>query len=190
MSPQEGSFNRGIWADLEAAVRTFAAQNQEICVVTGPVLTDGPYKTIGKNEVSVPNYYYKVILDYYGSEKKAIGFILPNEGSKAKLQSFAVTVDEVEALTGLDFFPLLDDKEEKVLEASFDVELWDFTEFNRTSTAKKYGYDLKEGTFKEDSVVNSKTEPEGIKETVLYFLYTNFSSYKQKVITIVKGFTN
>ena len=79
MSPQTHAFNAGIWSDLESAVRTMAAQNQEICVVTGPVLTDGPYKTIGSSKVSVPNFYYKVILDYYGNDKKAIGFVLSQD---------------------------------------------------------------------------------------------------------------
>ena len=92
MSPQTHAFNAGIWSDLESAVRTMAAQNQEICVVTGPVLTDGPYKTIGSSKVSVPNFYYKVILDYYGNDKKAIGFVL-SQDDKGKLSGFAVTVD-------------------------------------------------------------------------------------------------
>ncbi|HZJ87520.1 MAG TPA: DNA/RNA non-specific endonuclease, partial [Sphaerochaeta sp.] len=64
MSPQEGPFNRGIWAKLEATVRNFADTEGAVYVVTGPILTDGPYRSIGANEVSVPNSYYKVILDY------------------------------------------------------------------------------------------------------------------------------
>ena len=112
MAPQDPSFNRGIWADLEAVVRTMAYDNGSVYVVTGPVLTDGPYKTIGKNEVSVPKRFYKVVLDYTEPEIKAIGFVLPNEGSDRSLQSYAVSVDEVERITGLDFYPRLPDDEE------------------------------------------------------------------------------
>ena len=63
MSPQTPSFNRGIWKKLEELVRTCAIENNTIYVVTGPVLTNG-LQTIGPNKVSVPNYYYKVVLDY------------------------------------------------------------------------------------------------------------------------------
>ena len=62
-------------------------------------------------------------------ELKAIGFILPNEGSDLSLQSFAVTVDEVEEATGIDFYPRLPDDVEEVLESTMDVSDWNFTEF-------------------------------------------------------------
>ncbi len=189
MSPQTHSFNAGIWLDLESAVRTMAAQNNEICVVTGPVLTDGPYKTIGENKVSVPNAYYKVILDYYGDEKKAIGFVL-HQDDKGKISTFAVSVDYVEALTNIDFFPLLDDEEEKALEDQCEPELWDLSEFNRSKTAKKYGYDLSSSSYNADSVaVTSEREPEGIWEKVQYFLYENLSPYKRRVIVFIEDFT-
>ncbi len=123
MSPQNGSLNRGKWAELEALVRSFA-DSEAICIVTGPVLTDGPYKTIGKNNVSVPKYYYKVVLDYVGSEIKAIGFILPNEKCNEDLSRYAVSVDEVEKITGLDFYYLLDDSIEEKLESSFEYSAW------------------------------------------------------------------
>lgn len=182
MSPQVGSFNRGIWAKLESVVRTFAAQNQAICVVTGPVLTDGPYETIGVNEVAVPNYYYKAILDYSGDEHKAIGFLLKNEGSNAALTTFAVSIDYLEEVTGLDFFPALPDDEEELLEASYDVTLWDFSEFNTKTTAAKYGYDLSTGGYS-GPVETTKAEPETFTEYVRYFLYENFSGYKIQIIS-------
>ncbi len=85
MSPQEPGFNRGIWKKLEEQVRTWAVDNQSVYVITGPVLTSG-LLTIGNNKVSVPKYYYKVILDYTEPEIKGIGFILPNTGSSEPLQ--------------------------------------------------------------------------------------------------------
>ncbi len=51
-------------------------------------------------------------------ECKGIGFIMPNRGSKEPLMAFAVTIDSVEVLTGLDFFPGLPDSLEKLIEAS------------------------------------------------------------------------
>lgn len=132
MAPQDPSFNRGIWGDLESAVRSMAYDNGSIYVVTGPVLTDGPYDTIGTSEVAIPNYFYKVILDYSDPELKAIGFILPNENSSKSLSSFAVSVDKVEEVTGLDFFPLLPDEHETELESTYSVSKWSFRNFTPT----------------------------------------------------------
>lgn len=66
MSPQEPSFNRGDWRKLEFYVRAWAKKNSELYVVTGPALKQGIKDQIGSNQVSVPRYYYKVILDYKG----------------------------------------------------------------------------------------------------------------------------
>ncbi|KKM21895.1 hypothetical protein LCGC14_1630810, partial [marine sediment metagenome] len=96
MSPQDPSFNRGIWKKLEEQIRSWAVENREIYIVTGPVLTNGPYQTIGVNKVAIPKHYYKVVLDYLKPELKAIGFILPNIKGTYPLSQYAVTVDEVE----------------------------------------------------------------------------------------------
>ena len=77
MSPQEPSFNRGIWNRLESQVRRWAIDNGSVYIATGGVLTDG-LKTLGSNSVSVPQYYFKVILDYQEPDIKGIGFIIPN----------------------------------------------------------------------------------------------------------------
>lgn len=140
MAPQDPSFNRGIWGDLEAAVRSMAYDNGAIYVVTGPVLTDGPYETIGDSEVAIPNYFYKVILDYTDPEVKAIGFILPNEGSSKSLSSYAVSVDEVEEMTDLDFFPALPDEHEAELESSFNTSKWSFRGFMPTGETADVEY--------------------------------------------------
>ena len=123
MSPQDPSFNRGIWKKLEELVRTWAIENNSLYIATGPILSNN-LQTIGPNKVSVPNYYYKVILDYSEPSIKGIGFILPNIGSKEELQNFAVSIDSVESLTGIDFFPLLEDGQETLIEKSLCVSCW------------------------------------------------------------------
>lgn len=138
MSPQVPSFNRGIWKNLEGLVRTWAIENQSIYVVTGPVLTNG-LPTIGPDKVAVPEYYYKVIL-YYGEHgAKGIGFILPNRGSKAPLQNFAVPIDEVEKSTGIDFFPLLEDKVESLVEKTRCLSCWSWKVSKAKNTTKNQG---------------------------------------------------
>jgi endonuclease G len=123
MSPQRPAFNRGIWKKLEALVRTWGSKEDRLHVVTGPVLTEG-LATIGPNHVSVPDYFFKVILDYQVPDYKAIGFVLPNRASKAPLRQFSMAVDDVEELTGHDFYPELEDALENQLEATADFRAW------------------------------------------------------------------
>jgi endonuclease G, mitochondrial len=123
MSPQVPAFNRGIWKKLEEQVRTWAVEYDAIEIVTGPVLTNG-LNSIGPDKVSVPKYYYKVILDYEDPDIKGIGFILPNAGSTEPLQHFAVTIDSVEKITGIDFYPALPDDQEKMIEKTLCIECW------------------------------------------------------------------
>lgn len=129
MSPQHPSLNRGIWSKLESYVRTWVYENGSVYIVTGPILTKDTYPTIWDNEIAVPEYYYKVILDYTHPELKDIGFILPNGKVPGNLSSYAYTIDYVEEFTGLDFFPSLPDQDEEKLESSYDISLWTFKTF-------------------------------------------------------------
>lgn len=123
ISPQTPSFNRGIWEHLEDQVREWANVLDTIYVVTGPVLKNG-LPTIGTSNVAVPQYYYKVVLDYKPPIEEAIGFILRNEGSKEPLAQFAVTVDSVEKATGIEFFPSLPDSIENRVEKKVNLDFW------------------------------------------------------------------
>lgn len=123
MSPQDPSFNRGVWKKLEDQVRDWATANHSVYVVTGPVLNK-KFKTIGKNEVSVPEYYYKIVLDIEKPEVKAIAFMIKNEKSSAELSTFVVTIDEIEKLTQLDFFPSIPDELENALESMKEPRKW------------------------------------------------------------------
>ncbi len=123
MSPQQPGFNRGIWKKLEERVRDWARSNNEIYVVTGPIYRSKSEK-IGKNKVVVPDQYYKVILELNGKEIKGIGFILENEKSSKDLSTFAMSIDEVEKATGLNFFPSIPDPLENKIEQTYNYSLW------------------------------------------------------------------
>ena len=137
MSPQHPSFNRGIWKKLEGSVRNWADDNGEIHVVTGPILNEH-FSTIGYNGVSIPNYYYKVILDYKEPEIKGIGFILPNQKSSSSLKSFAVSIDEVERKTGINFYHSLPDGIENQIESTIDISKWSFKSSSSSSGSSTY----------------------------------------------------
>ena len=125
ISPQEHKFNAGVWNRLEQKVRYWAKKNDGIFVVTGGVLQNG-LKTIGDEDVAVPNQFYKVILDNTNGKIKILAFLMNHENSDLPLYKFVVSVDEVEALTGIDFFPQLDDAIENKLEASSSYKSWSF----------------------------------------------------------------
>ena len=126
MSPQVPGFNREIWKKLEGTVRNWAVANEKVYITTGAVLT-ASYPTIGINKVSIPEFYYKVVLDYEQPEIKGIGFILPNQKSNKSLQSYAVSIDEVERFTGIDFFHSLPDNIEEKIESDAAVNKWSFS---------------------------------------------------------------
>ncbi len=100
-------------------------------------MTDGPYQYIGVNKVAVPKHYYKVVLDYLEPELKAIGFILPNIKGTYPLSQYAVTVNEVERITNIDFFYILSDDVEEMLESELDLSLWSLSlNINKASESK------------------------------------------------------
>lgn len=125
ISPQSPDLNRGIWKSLENKIRGWILINEELHIVCGGVLHNGLMEKIGtKDMVTIPKYYYKVILDIKEPQTKAIGFIFPNKKCISNLMDYAVSVDSVEILTGLDFYPSLEDKKEEILESNLDISLW------------------------------------------------------------------
>lgn len=125
ISPQDHEFNAGIWNSLEQKVRYWASKYNGVFVVTGGILQNG-LKTIGDEQVAVPNQFYKIILDNNNGDFKIIAFLLPNENSNKPLHEFVVSVDLIEKLTDIDFFPELEDSIENTIEASSNYKSWSF----------------------------------------------------------------
>ncbi|MBV6406041.1 MAG: DNA/RNA non-specific endonuclease [Flavobacteriales bacterium] len=128
VSPQRPEFNRGSWGDLEDWVRrTVRYGGERVFVITGPVLReDLPVMNNPghRNRVSIPELYFKVLADLDGPERKMIGFVMRNGVNEYPVISYAVPVDSVERLTGLDLFPALDDTLEARLQAQRDPQAW------------------------------------------------------------------
>lgn len=125
VSPQRNDFNAGLWNRLEQKVRYWAKKYDGLYVVTGGVLSDN-LKSIGKEKVSVPNYFYKVLLDNNNGNYKAIGFLVPHQDSNIPLYKFVVPIDVIEKLTGINFFEKLPDTIESRMEANTDYKRWAF----------------------------------------------------------------
>lgn len=139
ISPQARDFNTGIWRELEENTRSWAKKYKKLYVVTGPVLTEAVKGSVGDNEVSIPSYYYKVLLDVSEPGKKGIAFLLPNQISYEPLYEYAISIDEIEALTGIDFFPnLMTDRLEEQLESDFNLDLWEFSKAKHDLRTQKW----------------------------------------------------
>ena len=121
--PQDHNLNVGDWHELENLCRKWAKTYGSIYVVAGPVLFKGKHKTIGKNKVTVPEAFFKVVLCMEG-KPKAIGFIYRNESGNRPKSYYVNTIDDVERITGIDFFPTLPNKIEDEVEAMSSLEDW------------------------------------------------------------------
>lgn len=122
--PQLRNLNTGDWRELEEKCRVWAQRYGDIYIVSGPLLLNKKHKTIGKNKIVVPEAFFKVVLCMRG-KPKAIGFIYRNEPANKKMSSYVNTVDDVERITGLDFFPALPDDVERKVEATADLSDWE-----------------------------------------------------------------
>lgn len=140
MSPQSPDLNRNSWNNLEIQVREWVVDHGELFVITGPVLNDQlPKIPQGSNRVSIPEAYYKIIVDMNTSQPKAIAYLMPNKGFKDNIANYIVTIDSIEALTNIDFFPNLPNAEE--FESTTDLKYWKSSS-TKISEAPDFKYDL------------------------------------------------
>lgn len=121
--PQHRNLNSGLWNVIEHDCRKWAKKYGDVYIVCGPILLNKGHETIGVNKVVVPEAFFKVILRM-NPQPAAIGFIVRNnEGTKKKNQ-YVNTVDEVERITKIDFFPALPDSIEDKVEAYSNIDDW------------------------------------------------------------------
>lgn len=125
--PQTHSLNAGDWKELETKTRQWAQRYDSVYVVCGPVIEKGHrYATIGEGKVTVPERFFKVLLRFTApGQAQAIGFLYDNEDKVNRpLADYAVTVDSVESVTGINFFSKLDKRVERKAESQFDWKYW------------------------------------------------------------------
>ena len=123
MCPQDRALNSGVWNVIERDCRKWAKKYGEVYVVCGPIYLNRKHETIGANRVVVPEAFFKVVLCLQG-KPKAIGFVVRNNGGTKQRDQFVNTVDEVERITGYDFFPSLPDDIEQAIEAKANIKDW------------------------------------------------------------------
>jgi endonuclease G len=121
--PQNANLNSGLWNSLEIDCRRWAKQYGDIYIVCGPVFLNREHETIGVNEVFVPEVFFKVVLclnDY----PKGFGVIVRNTDGNRKRDLYYNSIDQMERITGYDFFPALPDDIENEVESHADIDDW------------------------------------------------------------------
>jgi endonuclease G len=126
VAPQNREFNAGIWNRLEQKIRYWADKYTALFIVTGSILHDD-LLTIGVEEVSVPRYFFKIVVRVQNNGLVMIPFLVPNEKSDAPLYKFATTIDAIEQITGIDFNQELVDRIEEKIEKELSYKEWSFS---------------------------------------------------------------
>jgi endonuclease G len=127
MTPQLHVFNAGRWKTLEEYVNRKAHYGKTILVTCGPIFNKSKESIlkIGRNEVWVPKSCYKILFTGDSGTPRMLAFVMDNSAlPKEQLYYWSTTVDEVEKLTGLDFFASMPDELEDKLEANKDLSYW------------------------------------------------------------------
>lgn len=122
--PQNRSLNRKAWNKLEQKCRLRAERDSAVYIICGPVPGDTPLAHIGVTQVEVPARLFKVVLSPYAKPARGIGFIFSNTDDHGGMQECAVSIDEVERITGYDFFSALPDSLENQLESQCNFHQW------------------------------------------------------------------
>ena len=118
--PQNLELNSGQWSTLEKKVRDWANRYGSLTVYTGPIVLDNAYGTIGYNKVVVPDAFFKAIL----AGEQSIAFVMYNHNNNENMQKCAMSVDDLEALTGINFFAEQVDDFEDQVEATYNLRNW------------------------------------------------------------------
>lgn len=125
--PQLPAFNRGVWKRLEEKIRYWTEIHDSILVVSGPIL-DNPITSIGYNEVYVPRAYFKALIAYKDNNAMGIGFLLPHEASSKSLYAFVTSIDDLETITGHDFYCNLEEPSLLMIERNDNLKKFIFKE--------------------------------------------------------------
>ncbi len=121
--PQNASLNSGLWNSLEIDCRNWAKRFHDIYIICGPVFFQQNHEVIGFNEIYVPEAFFKVVLCLNG-KPKGLGVIVKNTAGNKKKDIYYNSIDQVERITGMDFFPLLSDDVEDEVESNLDMDMW------------------------------------------------------------------
>lgn len=126
IAPQNKAFNAGVWNRLEQKIRYWADKYTALFIVTGGILHDN-MMSIGVEEVSIPDYFFKIVVRIQNDGLVMIPFLVPNQASDSPLYTFAKTIDEIEQITGIDFNEKLVERIEEKIKKELSYKEWSFS---------------------------------------------------------------
>jgi len=132
--PQKSKLNQGIWLDLEKKTAEWADEFGEVWVIDGPIIFNKkPSKWLGQEgevPVAIPDAFFKIVVRAADGHLQILAFIYPQQGIAYKKKGdydhtpYLTSVDIIEALTGLDFFPTISDETQAEIERVIQIRLW------------------------------------------------------------------
>ena len=132
--PQKSKLNQGIWLDLEKKTAEWADEYGEVWIIDGPVIFNRkPSKWLGQEgevPVAIPDAFFKIVVREVDDHLEVLAFIYPQDGIDYKKQGsydhtpYLTSVDIIEALTGLDFFPTVPEGIQADIEEVIQTQVW------------------------------------------------------------------
>lgn len=122
--PQNHDFNEKDWQRLEDRARAIARKKGSVYIVCGPIVTTNEYGRLGKNQVTIPDFFFKAFLCKDATGFHSIAYVMPNQYTGRPVNDFAMSVNELERILDLDLFAHLNDKIEETVEAQLNPEEW------------------------------------------------------------------
>ena len=122
--PQNKTLNSGIWNQIEMDCRQWARKYGEIYIVCGPIFLNQEHDSIGQHCIPVPEAFFKVIACLDPQHPKGIGYICRNTEGNRKKDLYVNSINEVERITGITFFPNIDKKIEAAVKNTADLKAW------------------------------------------------------------------
>lgn len=131
MQPQLHQFNAGVWLEMENKVRQWGTQNNysfadTLYVCKGGTIDNASQYSKGNRGIIVPKYFFMAILRVKNNQYNAMGFWVEHtNNTDSNLAKYAVSIQELERRTGIDFFCNLPDARERNIEsAPVNLNLW------------------------------------------------------------------
>ena len=133
LQPQYNKFNAGLWNKMEERVRRWIALSpvtDTLFVCKGGTIdSEDNILTRISNTLIVPKYFYMAMLYKTTEGYKAIAFWAENlnaDNSNDNLRDYAITIDDLEKRTGIDFFCNLPDEVEEKVESQTSASYWNW----------------------------------------------------------------
>lgn len=122
--PQNHDLNAGDWLKTENLARRMAEKYGSVYIICGPVFVTNAYGTLGENKVWIPDGFFKALLVRSNGRYESIGFFMSNKSQKNDIKYYIKSVNDLEKMVHMDFFPSLSDSIEEIVEETVNRKVW------------------------------------------------------------------